>query len=100
MPERLNQVTVAYSRGTVALPWSSRDALLAEVRHLDSMKPVVQAFEAVGASAPVTLTRADVQELVRQLDLWSDRAKIDQIPDGVWDLRCALYDDLNDDPGD
>jgi hypothetical protein len=36
-------------------PWDSRAALLEEIRQLDSARPIIDAFEAVGVSRPVTL---------------------------------------------
>jgi hypothetical protein len=52
----INTVRVATSRGIVALPWSSREALLAEFSHLDSMRQVREKFDAVGRTQPVELT--------------------------------------------
>lgn len=94
---RLDRVIVAYSRGRVELPWESRDEMLNEFRHLEGAAGVVAAFEAVGASVPVELARDDVAFLVEQLDRWSSRVPIAELPAGVWDLRCALHDDLYDD---
>jgi len=53
VPERLDHVSVATSRDRVTLPWNSRDALLAEIRHLDSAAGIVKAFTDVGATRPV-----------------------------------------------
>jgi hypothetical protein len=93
---RLDKVTVAYSRGRVVLPWASRDAILNEIRHLDGARGTVTAFEAVGASAPVKLAGDDVAFLVEQLNRWSERVNVANLPEGVWELRCALHDDLYD----
>ena len=43
MPARLDFVTVSYSRGRITLPWSSRDALIAEIDHLEEARPIVGA---------------------------------------------------------
>lgn len=53
MPGRLDRVSVGTQYGTVAISWEARDAVLAEFR------AVVSAFEAVGASRPVMLDRAE-----------------------------------------
>jgi hypothetical protein len=63
-PGRLDRVQVATSRRTVVLPWASRDELLEQMRHLETMTPVVDAFEAVGASVPVRLTLEQKARLV------------------------------------
>jgi hypothetical protein len=96
MPERLDRVIVKYSRGEVILPWSSRDALLEEVRQLDSAAGVRRAFEAVGASAPVHLSRDDAGLIVEAVDVWMRNVGRDGLPAGVFDLRNALLDDLHD----
>jgi hypothetical protein len=96
LPERLDSVVVAFSRGRVELPWSSRDAVLAEIRDLDSTKRIVERFETVGVSVTVTLERDDVALLAEAIDMWSRNVTWQGLPEGVWDLRCALYDDLHD----
>ena len=56
MAERsIDRVRATLGRETVELPWASRDALLDQLRPLDSMRPVVDQFEAVGTSRPVAL---------------------------------------------
>jgi hypothetical protein len=70
MPERLDRISVTTSRGTVPLPWNSREALLAEIDHLASAAGIVKAFTDVGASRPVTLgddDRALLLELLKAL---------------------------------
>src|SRR5207302_9269938 len=68
VPGRLDQVAVAYSRGPVEIPWDSRDLLLAQMRPLVSMNSTIAAFEAVGASRPVTLDDDQVSLLIRVID--------------------------------
>jgi hypothetical protein len=99
VPERLNRVTVKYSRGEIVLPWASRDALLAELSQLDSAKGIRDAFEAVGASRPVELSPQDTGLLIEVIDMWTRRIPIDQLPKGIWNLRNALLDDLHDTTG-
>lgn len=62
---------VPLSRGTIALPWQSRQELLDQFRHLDSMRPVLDAFEAVGTSEPVTLTEQQKGELLGVIEFWA-----------------------------
>ena len=93
-PERLDRVQVATSRRTVVLSWASRDELLEQMRHLDTMKPAVDALEAVGASVPVRLTLEQKARLVDVVRVWGDQA--DQLPEGVPELREELRADLHD----
>jgi hypothetical protein len=97
MSGRLDTVIVSYSRGKVPLPWASRDALVKEIGHLDAARRIVEAFRAVGASRPVDLRRDDEALLADLIDTWSTQVSIERLPPGVWDLRCALLDDLHDD---
>jgi hypothetical protein len=96
----LNSITVAYAHGTVRLPWASRDELLARIRHLEAGASTVRAFEAVGASAPVRLERVDVFVLIDVIEEWMKEVGADALPEGVFDLRNALYDDIHNDPED
>ncbi len=98
MPERLNSVEIATSRGQVVLAWPSRDLLLDELAHLASSQGIRDAFDAVGASSPVKLTNDQKGELVRVIDHWADQLvnRKDDLPEGVWKLRNELRDDLND----
>jgi hypothetical protein len=99
VPERLDRVVVTTSRGSVKLPWASRDAILHEIRHLDSARQVVHAFEAVGASRPVEIDRADERLLLATIDLMMRNAGgPDKLPEGVFALRNALLDELHRDP--
>lgn len=95
MPERIDHVQIQLSRETINLPWESREALLGEIRHLDSARSTVKAFEAVGTSRPVTLTREDKVLLIEAISVWTRNVTVDDLPPGVWDLRNALYDDLD-----
>jgi hypothetical protein len=97
MPERLDRVAIATSRDVVELSWSSRDSLLHEIRNLgENAKPIRTAFEAVGASRPVELSRADQATLSSAIQLWADSVTVEALPPGIWRLRCALGDQLAD----
>jgi hypothetical protein len=96
MPERLDHVRIPLSRELIDLPWDSRSALLGELRHDAKARPTIDAFEAVGASRPVRLTREHKALLLDAINVWSTRVTVDGLPPGVWDLRNALDDDLHD----
>ena len=94
MPTRLDQVTITLWRGPVELPWDSREQLVEEMTSLEGTEQVVRAFNAVGASAPVRLGRPEKELLIETIDRWATDIDVDELPIGVWDLRCALDDDL------
>jgi len=98
VPERLDRVAIATSRTTIELPWSSRDRLLHEVRNLDGADAIRTAFEAVGASRPVPLSRDNQQLLFEAINGWAQSVTVDELPAGIWDLRCALADEFDDEP--
>ena len=98
---RLDWVTVATRRGKIVIPWASRDTLLSEIRRIlseirriDSAKSIVDAFQGVGATTAVKLSRDDKAHLVELLDFWSNEVSVAKLPEGIWDLRNALVDDL------
>jgi hypothetical protein len=99
VPERLDRVAISTNRGTVELPWASRDKLLHEIRHLDGADEIRHAFDAVGASRPVPLSRADKVLLVDAINTWAQSVTIDELPAGVWELRSALAAEIHDPPG-
>jgi hypothetical protein len=97
--EHLNHhVRIACSRGEVSIPWESREALLLEIRHLDSAAPTVEAFSAVGVSRPVELTLEQKGLLIEVIEQWATQADfgLEGLPDGMIDLRNALREDLRD----
>jgi hypothetical protein len=98
MPERLDRVAIATSRTTIELPWGSRDRLLHEIRNLAGADTIRTAFDAVGASRPVPLSRADEIILFNAINEWSRSVTVDGLPAGVWELRCALADEFADKP--
>jgi hypothetical protein len=99
MPERnINTVQVSSSRRIVELPWASREAMLAEFRHLESMRSVKEKLMAVGTTRPVELTTQEKADLVSVLDFWSNQIEggFHGMPEGIYELRNALHDDLHD----
>jgi hypothetical protein len=92
------RVRIALSRGDVVIPWESRQALLKEIRHLESAGPIVAAFEAVGISRPVTLTLEQKGELIELIEFWATQTRfgLKGLPEGTFEFRNALHDDLHD----
>lgn len=95
MNERVRVVT---TRATIELSWKSCEGLLHEIRHLDSARGIVKAFEAAGTSRPVPLTLQDEAVLYRAINGWADGVTVGGLPAGIWDLRCALADELDEPP--
>ena len=100
MPTRLDCVTITLRGDAIELPWDSREQLIEEMASLEGTEQVVRAFIAVGASAPVRLGRPEKELLIAMIDRWATDIDVDELPTGVWDLRCALVDDLAPAPGD
>ena len=97
MPERLDRVAIATSRDVIELSWASRDSLLHEIRNLgENAKPIRTAFEAVGASRPVELGQAEQTTLFGAIEIWADSVTVEALPAGIWRLRCALAEQLDD----
>jgi hypothetical protein len=94
----IDTVRVSLSRGIVEIPWTSRTALLGQIRSLDSAKPIIDAFEAVGVSRPLALTREQKGLLVESIDFWGNQTDggLRELPEGLSVLRNALHDDLHD----
>ena len=96
-PRSIDRVQIPLSRGTVELPWESRQDLLEESRRVAGMHPMRDAFEAVGTSRPVLLTREDKVGLVEVIQLWAKEIEgLGSLPEGIVELRDALQDDLKD----
>jgi hypothetical protein len=92
-------VTIRTSRDTVVIPWGTRQELLKRLRRRQQLDPAaaaaVDAVEQVGASNPVTLSAEAEQLLTQEVDLWLLETGIPGLPEGIWDLRCALIDEQN-----
>ena len=97
MERSIYTVKIGLARETISLPWTSRAALLEQFKDVDSMWELRKAFEDVGTSRPVTLTREQRADLLAVIVHWADAEKgYDRLPEGVFDLRSALQDDLHD----
>jgi hypothetical protein len=97
--DRLNRVEVLTSRaqpGSVAISWDAREALLERLGLGEEHAAAVDAFRAVGASRPVRLRLEDKQTLCQVIDEWMYDVGGGQLPEGIFDLRNALHDDLHD----
>jgi hypothetical protein len=96
MPGRLDHVTIGLKSGTVTLPWASRDALLAHVNVITDGADIKRAFEAVGASRPVSLELADKAILLGVIRLWAADAPggFGGLPPGIHELRAGLRADV------
>ena len=98
MEPRGDEVRVELRRGTVSIPWSSRDALLEQLGSQDSTSEVREAFEAGGTTQPVRLTDPQKLALRNVITFWANQlgGSYDSLPEGVHALRNALQDDLLD----
>ena len=90
------RVMVATSCDVVVLPWSSRQALLRQMRRIDAARSAVDAFEAVGTSRPVRLDADAKRVLVDSIGAWVEEVGARGLPPGMWQLRNALAEDLDD----
>ena len=97
MAERPDSVTISLSRGDVTLAWSTRQALMRRLQHVQSTARIRSSFDAVGASRPVELNPGQRTALLLMLEAWSLDLDDDQpMPDGLVLLRNALISDLHD----
>jgi len=95
MEGRLDEVRIDLRHGIVSIPWSSRDALLEQLRDQDSLSDVREAFQAVGTT-PVRLTDPQKLGLRNVITFWANQmgGSYDNLPEGIYALRNALQDDL------
>lgn len=81
-------VLIVTSHTTIELSWKSREALLHEIRHLEAARAIIGAFEAVGTSRPVPLTRHDEGLLFEAINQWSQGVTVEGTSSG--DLGPAV----------
>ena len=100
MPERLDHVSITIDRGgeanAVRLPWKSREYLLRKLRTTEGAEGIVKAFEDVGATKPVDLTIEQKALLYRLLDDRGFTTGFHELPEGFFELRNALSDEVAD----
>jgi hypothetical protein len=94
---RTDEVRIALHRGIVTIPRSSREALLERFHDLRTMHDVHDAFRAGGTTKPVRLTDPQKALLLNIITFWADQTDggYDNLPEGIYDLRNALHDDLH-----
>jgi hypothetical protein len=100
MIRSVDHVQIPLSRVTIELPSASRDALLEQIKHLNSMRDVRERFGVAGTSEPVRLTQEQKGALITVIEHWGSQVHgglTDGLPDGIFELRNALHDDLHDD---
>src|SRR5262245_3376726 len=97
-PRPTDEVRIELRRGIVSIPASSRDALLEQLGSLDSMSEVRDAFQSVETTHPVRLTDPQKLGLRNVITFWANQrgGSYDDLPEGIYDLRNALQDDLLD----
>ena len=100
MPEPLDHVSITVDRGgeanAVRLPWRSRDFLLRKLRTTDGAEEIVKAFEDVGATRPVELNTEQKVVLYGVLDDRSFTSGFHELPEGFFELRNALSDEVTE----
>jgi hypothetical protein len=98
VPERIDKITIATERDPLTMPWSTRVALLDELQRYETGYEIRDAFTAVGASSPVKLKNEQKTELLRVIEVWSERTEggMRGLPEAILALRKALIEDLDD----
>ena len=95
MSERLDRVQVETRYGSVVISWAAREAILDELRGLESARGAVAAFEAVGASRPVELDQEGKSAVLDAIVAIADKgAGYHRIQPGLFRLRAQLRDEL------
>jgi hypothetical protein len=100
MPERADHVSISIDRAgdanDVRLPSRSVEYLLRKLRVTPGADEVVEAFEHVGATRAVELTTDQKALLYRVLDDRSFTSGFHELPEGFFELRNALSDEVAD----
>jgi hypothetical protein len=95
MPERLDRVEVATRYGVDPISWTAREAILDELRHLESASDAVAAFQAVGASRPVEVDTSQKLAVLDAISVIANNAGgYDKIEPELFALRNDLVDEL------
>jgi hypothetical protein len=92
---RIDRVTILGSRDatTVVIPWDSRPALLERLEEAGGADDVIVEFRKVGTSRPVALSKPQKRRLFEVVEAWLCEVDMPGLPEGIFDLRCALYDE-------
>ena len=95
MPVPLHGVAVALNRGTTIISWTSRQALMRRLQHVQENAQLRAAFSAGEETLRVQLRPGQRSALLRALAAWTlDLDGYEPIPQDVLDLRNALIADL------
>ena len=92
VPERLDTITVALSRGNVTISWPERQALMARLQHVHESSSLRVMFGPAGATSPVELNPAQRATLLGLLEEWT--LEDDEVPADLIELRNKLSEDL------
>jgi hypothetical protein len=93
---RINDIRIRLSRGTVGVRWESRSARISQMLHLESARPIIEAFEGSGVSRAILFTHQQKGDLLAIIEFCATRGGVKHLPHGIFELRNALHDDLND----
>lgn len=93
---RLNRVTwqLASPEEPVVTSWDACRELCERARRAME-HGLVRTIEGVGTSSPVMLSTAEKVTLRDVLFQWEQEVSVPELPEGIWELRCVLVDDLN-----
>jgi hypothetical protein len=80
----------------VTITWDDRTSLLAEMKDLDALAPVIREFENAGATRPVKIPQELKPALVRVIEMWGQNTPggLAALPEGIFELRNDLADEL------
>jgi hypothetical protein len=92
---RINQVRIATAARVVVISWDARQQLLERVRQLHGGAELIERFDAVGTSQPAKLNRAGKQLVLETIYGWTEQVGVDELPEGITELRYALLNDLS-----
>jgi hypothetical protein len=96
--DRLYCVQVETARinpGLVDISWDARGDLLERISERGDAQAILRKFEAAAASDPVNLTLDEKRVLLDILEAWLAEVG-NALPDGVFELRHAMQDDVYD----
>ena len=103
MPERLDRVTIALDARNITISWEARQALQKRLYYKDvkagmmtrgeSTDGILRAFEAVGATRPVELTKGQRMLLLNVLRIWPHDEKWAIEPEGDMPAELSVLRD-------
>jgi hypothetical protein len=93
---RVQVETARINPGLVDISWDARGELLERISERGDAQPILRKFEAAAASDPVNLTLDEKRVLLDILEDWLAEVGNAALPDGVFELRHAMQDDVYD----